>query len=590
MNRISPDDKPKAPRLRPFGKSPLKSTGRIIKSQVGGKEEGANSDDRSTTGSPGLNENLGKLIQPDQPDVTAPPDSTSPLKKRVLSRSNSKRPKTPGSHRPKTASAIGYGYPSTSAISTANEGTNTQQRQQNDDRSVNHGTFMIRGPRIVQKTDGKDQAKTYERKKGLLEKDSIGNGLMKRPHGTGSSVKTTPISSKKDEIKEEGSSKEAAKMLNRAIDLSDVTKAGAPDQSLSFSCRPERYDINTMTVERGKAFTPAHEGEAKKIEDMEEHKLEHFEEQQCFEYDKFSKVVDTDKARHLLSAKRTEEHGTNEDHGNIRTKDSQRAKLEADHAQGRDKVRGRHKKSVSESTKPKGKMDTIFKDAFTNLDGYPIAYPNKNMPEALQMAASKRKHTGRSPEKNASLEERRCETALPESDDQMKGGKRVFPNHLEHPRSESKSMTKNHEDDSTGPTRLERFPSSIPAQSKARKQKANVYGSAVCNRNNGTLRHLQQGDFRHSSVGKSKIYSRRSNTEVKSSRNKRNGHTSKGSFRIIDKFGTAICILSCISDIENLDEMIEHKTCGLDDETIWYLTSKVKLKVRETINYIKTRD
>ena len=90
--------------------------------------------------------------------------------------------------------------------------------------------------------------------------------------------------------------------------------------------------------------------------------------------------------------------------------------------------------------------------------------------------------------------------------------------------------------------------------------------------------------------GKSKLYSRRSNTEVKSSRNKRNGHTSKGSFRIIDKFGTAICILSCISDIENLDEMIEHKTCGLDDETIWYLTSKVKLKVRETINYIKTRD
>jgi hypothetical protein len=44
----------------------------------------------------------------------------------------------------------------------------------------------------------------------------------------------------KDEIKEEGSSKKAAKMLNRAIDSSDVTKAGAPDQSLSFSCRPER--------------------------------------------------------------------------------------------------------------------------------------------------------------------------------------------------------------------------------------------------------------------------------------------------------------------------------------------------------------
>ena len=370
-----------------------------------------------------------------------------------------------------------------------------------------------------------------------------------------------------------------------------------------------------MTVEGGKAFTPSHEGEAKNIEDMEEHKLEHFEEQQCFEYDEFSKVVDTDKARHLLSAKRNEEHGTNKGRGYIQTirsrrshggvckvnadrekeskeikrkllppgkscnisknKDSQRAKLKADHAQGRDKVRGRHKQAVSEST-----------------DGYiPISHPNKNMPRALQMVASKRKHTGRSPEKNASLEERRCQTALPESDDQMKRGKRVFPKHLKHQRPEPKSMTeKNHEDDSTGPTRLERFPSSIPAQSKARKQKANVYGSAVCNRNNGTLRHLQQGDFRHSSVGKSKIYSRRSNTEVKSSRNKRNGHTSKGSFRIFDKLGTAICILSCISDIENLDEMIEHKTCGLDDETIWYLTSKVKLKVRETINYIKTRD
>ena len=45
---------------------------------------------------------------------------------------------------------------------------------------------------------------------------------------------------KKDEIKEEGRSKEAAKMLNRAIDYSDVTKAGPPDQSLSFSYRPNR--------------------------------------------------------------------------------------------------------------------------------------------------------------------------------------------------------------------------------------------------------------------------------------------------------------------------------------------------------------
>ena len=408
-------------------------------------------------------------------------------------------------------------------------------------------------------------------------------------------------------------------MLNRAIDLSDVTKAGAPE-SLSFSYRPERYDINTMTVEGGKAFTPSHEGEAKKSKTWRSTRLNILRsKQKCFEDNEISRVADTTKATHQLSAKAIEEHGTNKGRGYIQTirsrrshggvckgnadrekeskeikrkllppgkacnisknKDSQRAKLEADHAQGRDKVRGRHKLSVSESTKPKG-------------DGYiPISHPNKNMPRALQMVASKRKHTGRSPEKNASLEERRCETALPESDDQMKRGKRVFPKRLKHPRPEPKSMTeKNHEDDSTGPTRLERFPSSIPAQSKARKQKANVYGSAVCNRNNGTLRHLQQGDFRHSSVGKSKIYSRRSNTEVKSSRNKRNGHTSKGSFRIFDKLGTAICILSCISDIENLDEMIEHKTCGLDDETIWYLTSKVKLKVRETINYIKTRD
>ena len=83
---------------------------------------------------------------------------------------------------------------------------------------------------------------------------------MKRPYGTGSSVylmdsKTTPISSKKGEIKEEGSSKEAAKMLNRAIDSSDVTQADT--QPFVFSCRPERWDINTMTVERGKLL-PQH--------------------------------------------------------------------------------------------------------------------------------------------------------------------------------------------------------------------------------------------------------------------------------------------------------------------------------------------
>ena len=85
-------------------------------------------------------------------------------------------------------------------------------------------------------------------------------------------------------------------------------------------------------------------------------------------------------------------------------------------------------------------MDTIFKDAFTNLDGYPIAHPNKNMPKASQVAASKnaegnglnsRKCTGRSPEKNASLEERRCETALPESDDQMKRGETSISKTLE---------------------------------------------------------------------------------------------------------------------------------------------------------------
>ena len=73
MNRIPPDGKSKAPRPRPFWKPPRKPTGRIIKSQVERKEEGANSDDRSTTGSPGLNENLGTPVRPDQVDVTASP-------------------------------------------------------------------------------------------------------------------------------------------------------------------------------------------------------------------------------------------------------------------------------------------------------------------------------------------------------------------------------------------------------------------------------------------------------------------------------------------------------------------------------------
>ena len=84
MHRISPDDKPKAQRKRPVGKSPLKSNSRIIKSQVEGEiEEGANPDDRSITGNPDLNENLGTPIRPDQSVVTAPPNSTLPLKKIV---------------------------------------------------------------------------------------------------------------------------------------------------------------------------------------------------------------------------------------------------------------------------------------------------------------------------------------------------------------------------------------------------------------------------------------------------------------------------------------------------------------------------
>ena len=248
----------------------------------------------------------------------------------------------------------------------------------------------------------------------------------------------------KDEIKEEGSSKKAAKMLNRAIDSSDLTQADT--QPFVFSCRPERYDINTMTVERGKFLHQHMKMNPKKSKTGRSTSLNILsQKQKFFEDNEISRVADTTKATHQLSAKAIEEHGTNKGRGYIQTirsrrshggvckrnanrekeskeikrkllppgkacnisknKDSQRAKLEADHAQGRDKVRGRHK-----------------------LDGYiPISHPNKNMPRALQMVASKRKHTGRSPEKNASLEERRCETALPESDDQMKGGKRVFP-------------------------------------------------------------------------------------------------------------------------------------------------------------------
>ena len=171
---------------------------------------------------------------------------------------------------------------------------------------------MISGSRLVQKKDGKkDQAKTKERKKGLLEKDPIGNGLMKRPHGKGSSVylmdsKTTPISSKKDEIKEGGSSKEAAKMLNRAINSSDVTQADT--QPFVFSCRPERWDINTMTVERGKILPQHMKVNPKKSKTGRSTSLNILrnQKQNVFGYDEISKVADTDKARHLLSAQRYE--------------------------------------------------------------------------------------------------------------------------------------------------------------------------------------------------------------------------------------------------------------------------------------------
>ena len=91
MHRVSlsPNKKLLTPRkqMRPM-KSPLKSQrnpglGRIIKSQVGGEiEEEANPGNRSTTGSPDLNENPGTLVEPDQPHVTVPPEtSTSTLKK-----------------------------------------------------------------------------------------------------------------------------------------------------------------------------------------------------------------------------------------------------------------------------------------------------------------------------------------------------------------------------------------------------------------------------------------------------------------------------------------------------------------------------
>ena len=83
MNQITPDGKFSAPRLRPFRirKTPLKPS-RLDKSQVEGNVEEANPDLRSITGNLGLSE-VGTLVGPDQLDVTAPPDSPSPLKKIV---------------------------------------------------------------------------------------------------------------------------------------------------------------------------------------------------------------------------------------------------------------------------------------------------------------------------------------------------------------------------------------------------------------------------------------------------------------------------------------------------------------------------
>ena len=121
MNRISPD-KPPTPRMRPIGKSPRKSGlndhSRLIKSQVEGEvEEGANLDNRSTTGSLGLNENPGTLVTPDQRHVAAQLDAfTSPLKKKF--------PKKEPANK-KMPSATGYG-PRASASSTATERIKSQ--------------------------------------------------------------------------------------------------------------------------------------------------------------------------------------------------------------------------------------------------------------------------------------------------------------------------------------------------------------------------------------------------------------------------------------------------------------------------------
>ena len=124
----------------------------------------------------------------------------------------------------------------------------------------------------------------------------------------------------KDEIKEEGSSKKAAKMLNRAIDSSDVTKAGAPDQPFVFSCRHERRVISTMAVERGKLLPQHMKGKPKRSKMWRSTRLNILRsKQKCFEDNEISRVADTTKTTHQLSAKAIEEHGTNKGRGYIQT-------------------------------------------------------------------------------------------------------------------------------------------------------------------------------------------------------------------------------------------------------------------------------
>ena len=217
MNQHTALRQVKAPRPRPFWKPPRKPNGRLDKPQVEGNVEEANPNLRSITGNRSLIE-IGTQVPSDQRNVTVPPQSPSPLEKGAP-----KTDKEPS--KPKIPTATGYG-PRATASSTATC-KESRQRQQEDNRPVNNDPFMIEGFRPKHHKDGKEDQAKNERKKGLLEKDPIGDGLIKQPHGTGSSVylmdsKATPINSKKDEIKEEVSSKQAA-MLKRAIDSSDVT-------------------------------------------------------------------------------------------------------------------------------------------------------------------------------------------------------------------------------------------------------------------------------------------------------------------------------------------------------------------------------